>query len=284
MDPNDGNPSFDTRKFLTTTGVSIVLTSVATFFAIRWILGDNEAGEPNAADGGSMFLIVGMAIAAILVVGFGALFVMGRTLGSTITGITLTVQPGFTMPHRIGATDSLARRFGNPVDMVDGLEALGFGRTGAYRADLPDHSAIFACMLSADGRTLATVTPVHATLVSVFDGKVLSTTNENSGAPRSPWNLAQTSPSKDMASLFAAHAAGLHEVAKHGAHPQTQPADTAVELAVVIDRASIRDFDASRPLRAMAKAAATGQSRMLGDGPSAAKRITEWMNSPERWG
>ncbi len=224
-----------------------------------------------------LILLGGLLLMVLLVV------MLASTVGGTVRRIELQPNPHFQMPHRSGSSDLLpaAMSSASPAQIVDQLEALGFQRAGSYDVEMPDHTAIFACLLSAEGTTMAIVTPVHLTMESNFDGKLLVTADRSTGATHAPWVLHQISQRKASEVVWETHRVALDRLRERGHVPARFGAETASATAVEIDRASIEAYSTREQFTSMLKRTVTGGPRPLeaSDDP----RITQWANETRRW-
>ena len=224
-----------------------------------------------------LILLGGLVLMMLLVV------MLATTVGGTVRRIELQANPHFQMPHRSESPGLLPASMSSasPAQIVDQLEALGFQRAGSYDVEMPDHTAVFACLLSAEGTTMAIVTPVHLTMESNFGGKLLVTADRNTGATHAPWVLQQISSTKAPEIVWETHRMALDRLRERGHVPDRFGFETASATAVDIDRASIEAYSTREQFTSMLKRSVTGGPRPLvaSDDP----RITQWVNVTRRW-
>lgn len=244
-------------------------------------------GASGETASGSFLVPLLILTGALVLVLFGIVAMMSRAVGTTLGDTRFAPTSEFRMPHRVGGDDLLPAAFApkasGPADMVDALEALGFRRAGSYDVELADHTAVFACMICPEGSTLAVVTPLHLTMQSDLDGKVLVTADRNTGAKSAPWALHQIARRRTPATVWKDHRRALDVLLQRGLTPTVLNAQSAATVAVGIDHASVVHFNASNQTRAMLTGLLPGANQPVDGSPRSQSEIERWLGRPERW-
>jgi len=190
------------------------------------------------------------------------------------------------MPHRVGGDllpVSFTTRASGPSEAVDALEALGFRRAGSYDVEFSDHNAVFACMICPEGSTMAVVTPVHLTMQSDFDGKLLATADRNTGATYAPWALHQIAQRRSPETVWKTHQTALGVLLQRGLIPTVLHVESAATIAVGVDHASVAHFNASNQAWSMLATMRPGANAPVDGSPRSHNAIDHWLNHPDRW-
>lgn len=164
------------------------------------------------------------------------------------------------------------------VGVVAELERLGLTPVGAVDLTGAGFHRIATYLLSSQRTTVAVVSYPVTTFVSVFGGRVLSTTDRPMAAP-ARFELRQVEPETPVARLWRIHEAGLRRIAGFGAQPDRLHPARAIDTCLEVDR---RIRDASVP-HVEALAGAKRALRMdratppLVDDRKADRRIRKWL-------
>lgn len=125
------------------------------------------------------------------------------------------------------------------VRVVAELERLGLSPVGAVDLTGAGFHRIATYLLSAQRTTVAVVSHPAVTFVSVYGGRVFSTTGHPMAAP-APFELRQVEPETPVARLWRLHEAGLRRIAVFGAQPDRLHPARAIDTCLEVDR-RIRD-------------------------------------------
>ena len=225
-------------------------------------------------------------LGTLLLVSLLFVAMMARSVGTSVRHTRFVSTPEFRMPHRVGGaavTHPLSPKAATPEVVIEELAAMGFRPAGSYDVDLADHSAVFACMLCSEGSTLAVVTPVHLTLQSDIDGKVLVTSDRTTGATYAPWVLHQVASDRSPEAVWRTHQRALNTLQQRGIVPTVFDVETAATVAAGIDHASVAHFRVSNQTRSMMAAFLPGAKRLIDESARSHNDIDRWLAYPDRW-
>lgn len=215
----------------------------------------------------------------IAVIGLSTLVTSTRAAQASVRVVRRGDRAWPTLPIAVPAGGP----FRSPIPTLTEFEAVGLGHIASLDVHLPDHSAIFAVLLSHDGTTFGAVTPVHVTLLSEYEGKLFTTTNRFAHRS-SPYQLQQAVDGGSVEQLFAAHRRGLQAISAHGRLPTRYEPSSAVETFLAIDDASTRRARTSSPLpHILAGFRLLPRHAGSVDGAGSDARIRRWLDSPESW-
>ena len=250
------------RSFVVQAG-AFLLFFVAMRAATRWILSDSS-------DGWSLwFLITPIIVGVVGAAVFGWVFLL-TTMGNHVRSVTFRPGDPRGWPPASGPTAERFRR-------------MGFEQFGSVEVEFPDHTAVFAGLLSPDARTMAIVTPRHLSFVSDFDGKVLSTTNEPASAP-SLFEIRQSQPHGSPEELWDLHSTGLAVASASGMTPSAFTAAQAVATFIEIEESAIAGFSTWSQAKHLLSRLVSGRRRNdLAQRRNAAELIEAWRSSPHNW-
>ncbi len=219
----------------------------------------------------ALYVTVGLVLFGIM---------LGVALVRSLKRSSIHLLPEFQIAHTIDGPGvaELGSNF-DPAAAADELMAIGFQPVGSLRFDLPDHSAVFSTLLSPTGDSFATLTPVHLTICTDFNGKLITTSSIAAGAPM-PYELKQTGDASP-AELFTLHTATLARIsALTGHQPNRLTEATTMPLALAIERCSLATFSVTRqmmnPLLSI-----FGAAKRSNQPPDRA--IHRWFESDDRW-
>lgn len=255
--------------------LAVVLIGARAFFR------RDRAGDGGGID--SLFLILGGLVALLLVllaVGFAAM----RGIQRSVTRSTIRRLPGFAMPSSDQADPPRPVRTHDAVAAVDALERLEFRRVGAYEVGLPDHRAVFSCMLGPESTTLAVVSPAHTSLLTDFGGKLVTTSDDGSGGVM-PYELRRVVADRDPTDLVAAHRRAVEAAARAtGLSPTTHTTDSALDTLLAIERHGIDNVTVGLLAKGLLRQS-LGLAVLF---PPAAERVHDrrrraWAAGPHRW-
>jgi hypothetical protein len=164
------------------------------------------------------------------------------------------------------------------IRVVAELERLGLSPVGAVDLTGAGFHRIATYLLSAQRTSVAVVSQPATTFVSVFGGRVFSTTDRPLAAP-ARFELRQVEPETPVARLWRIHEAGLRRIAAFGAQPDRLHPARAIDTCLEIDR---RIRTAAVPwVEAVAGVKRTLRmdraNPPLGDDRRADRRIRNWL-------
>lgn len=267
--------------------------AIALYLVARQVIGgpiNRFFGGSGTSDStpvpGSLLATIFILMASLLLVCVIAVAVMARGVATSLQDTRFASTPEFRMPERIGGDllpASFTKRGPGPEQAVEALEALGFRRAGSYDVELSDHTAVFACMVGPEGSTMAVVTPVHLTLQSDIDGKVLVTADRKTGATYAPWVLHQVASNRAPQTVWAMHRQALDVLLERGLVPTILDSATAASVAAGIDHASVAHFKTTNQARSMLAGFVPGAHRPIDGSPRAQNSIDRWLAYADRW-
>lgn len=244
-------------------------TIFGAFMVLRWV---SQFVYPNANEpisGGLQLVIYVIAITGL------AVFVIG---GATV--LFATKKSVESMEIRAGAPDGWPPA---SFAMRDRVSKMGFEQFGSIDVTFPDHTATFAGMLSPDGTTMGIITPVHLVMMTDFDGKLLSTTNQPAGAPVR-YELRQYHRDASPEELWELHKSGLATTAESGLTATVYNAASAMTAFVAIEQHASTQFAMRDQIKGLAMLLPLGRrTKTLAGSAATASRIAAWRASPDRW-
>jgi hypothetical protein len=169
-------------------------------------------------------------------------------------------------PEASEITDELSRLKMIPIGAVD-LTGAGFHRIATY-------------MLSGQRSSIAIVAHPVTTFISLFGGRVFSTTDKSLAAV-GYFELRQVEPETPTARLWRLHEAGLGRIAAYGAQPERLAADRVVDTALEVER---RLRTNAQPRHELLSDVARGLRMDRGNPPlvddrRADRRIQRWLET-----
>ena len=262
-----------------------VLAQVTLSGPLNQLLGgagvDGSASAPRSLTTG-IFVLMG----SLLVVCLIAVAMMARNVATSLQDTRFASTPEFRMPGRVGGEvlpAAFTKNHAGPEETVAALEDLGFRRAGSYDVDLADHQAIFACLISPEGSTMAVVTPVHLTMQSDIDGKLVVTADRKTGATYAPWVLHQVAKDRTPHTVWTTHRKALDVVLQRGLVPTVFDPATAASVAAGIDYASVAHFKTTNQIRSVLAGFAPGAHPPVDGSPRSQDIIERWLAFPDRW-